>query len=93
MRKYLIVLGFCLVGLGVFCHMAHADKLGNYPYTKTLSNADYLPIIIAASNSNANINWSDLKNIVSSGLNWTDIKVIGTQYGDHSGLNWQAFGA
>ena len=71
---------------------AIAGTLSSYTQTTTLANADRIPVVQAAL-TNANINWSDLKNVMSSGLNWTDIKVIGTQYGDHSGINWQSFGA
>ena len=83
-----VVIGFCLL-VGV----SHAGTLSSYPQTTTLQNADSIPAIIYSGDTNANINWSDLKNIMSSGLNWTDIKVVGTKYGDHSGINWQSFGA
>lgn len=37
------------------------------------------------------VNWTAFP-IPSTGLNWTDVRVFATKYGDHSGLNWQAFG-
>lgn len=40
----------------------------------------------------AGINWTGA-NIMGKGINWTDIRAYGTSFGgDHSGINWQAFG-
>ncbi len=105
--------------LCLICSIAHADKLSTYIQTKTLQNGDRIPVIIAAAGpTNANINWYDLKEMVSKnfnwadtqilhgnainwtdafitgqGSNWTDIRAYATAHGgDHSGINWQAFG-
>ena len=49
----------------------------------------------AASNINfdnrAGINWNyDGFNLNVHGVNWADLHVLATTYGDHSGINWQA---
>lgn len=114
MRKYFIVFGFCFIAL--WACLAYADKLSSYPQTTTMANGDRLPVI-KADLTNANLNWSDLKEIMSKsinwadaqqlqgnninwtgaqitgrGINWSDIRVYGSQHGDHSGINWASFG-
>jgi hypothetical protein len=85
-----IIIGVCLL-TGV----SYSGTLSSYPQTKTLLNADRLPAIIGASDTNANINWYDLKELVSKNINWTDVKQfsINNYGGDHTGINWQGFGA
>ena len=42
-------------------------------------------------NNRDGINWNyDGFNLHVSGVNWADLHVLATTYGDHSGINWQA---
>ena len=82
------IIGFCaLVGI------SHAGTISSYPNTNTLVNADLIPAI--HTDTNYNINWYGLKELMSKNVNWTDIKMTtksgGT--GNTSGINWQDFGA
>lgn len=91
-----LFLALLIVLMAVFAVIpikSDAGQLGNYPQTTTLNWTDLIPLVHQITNSNQNINWSSLINLISEDLNWTDIKAVGTQYGDHSGINWQAFKA
>ena len=90
MFKYLIIFICCLIGL--WSSLSYADKLGNYTFTKTLVNSDYIPVVTGLSTSNQNINWYDLKEMVSKNINWTDVRALSCVGGCNSGINWTAFG-
>ncbi len=32
------------------------------------------------------------QNLPGNSINWSDIRAFGSKYGDHSGVNWAAFG-
>ena len=87
-----VIVAMCLL---VGFNNVYSATLSSYPQTKTLANADVIPAIIGATNSNANINWYDLKELVSKNVNWTDVKQFSiTNFGgDHTGINWQGLGA
>lgn len=62
--------------------MAYGDKLSSYPLTGTLNNADTFPIVASAANKN--VNWSSLKNLMSSAINWSDVQATVPS----SSINW-----
>lgn len=91
------LLSLCLMFLFPYGYVDNniswAGTLSSYSATATLANGDKVPVVIISGDTNGTINWYSLKELVSNNLNWTDIKRIGTQYGDHSGINWQSLGA
>ncbi|RTL04645.1 hypothetical protein EKK58_10065 [Candidatus Dependentiae bacterium] len=81
-NKLIITMILLIVSSNVF-----AGKLGDYPYTTTLSNANLFPVTTTAAGSNANVNWSTLKNLVSAGINWTAVPAQSIQ---SNNVNWQS---
>lgn len=92
---YFYAIGLLLIiGISLISPIrSEAGQLGNYPQTAGLNYTDLFPLVRQINNTNLNVNWGEFIQLISSGLNWTDIKTVGTKYGDHSGINWQAFGA
>ena len=85
-----IIIGLCLL---IGNNYSTAGTLSSYTSVATLANGDKIPVVIISGDTNANINWYSLKEYMSSNLNWTDIKNFATVGGNHSGINWQSFGA
>lgn len=82
MKKILLVL-FLIISL-LEAHYACADKLSSYPLTSILSNGDL--IVVIHSNANANINWSNFKAILTTGINWQAIPSVV----NNVNINWQS---
>ena len=95
MDKYLFII-LCGIGLYFFfIPISNSGQLTSYINATTLNSADTIPVVLSASNINANINWYNLKELISKNINWTDVKQFSiTNFGgDHTGINWQGFGA
>lgn len=92
MRRVIWITIFSVLSLGIL--KAFSGTLSSYANTKTLVNADRIAVIIGVGNTNGNINWYDLKELMSKNINWTDVKAITANFGgDHTGINWQSLGA
>lgn len=78
-----IILTLAILTLFI-CHNAIAGKLSSYPSASTLQNGDIFPIVVVASDTNQNINWATLRELVSKNINWQDINGQIVRYN----INW-----
>lgn len=62
--------------------VALAGKLSSYPFIAVLNDGDYIPVIASA--TNANINWQDIKALISTGINWQALPSVVQNYN----VNW-----
>ena len=93
MDKYLLVFMGFIVGILLLSANSDSGTLTSYGNVTFFNSADTIPVVLSASNSNSNINWSSFIQFASSNLNWVDIRAFGSSHGgDHSGINWQSFG-
>lgn len=70
-RKHWFKTFFILAFVGVCYTYCWGAKLSDYPLTDTLTNSDLIPVV--ASGTNKNVNWINLKELVSRGINWQDV--------------------
>lgn len=87
MKKFLIS-AFLLLTFGItFCY---AGKLSSYPFTAVMQNGDFFPIVVLSGDTNANINWSNLKVLIGSqvsNINWQANALLSQGL---NGVNWQS---
>ena len=70
---YLTLITFFIVAIGLLVSdKSYAGKISSYPFTSTMGNADYWPVIFGG--DNRNLNWQDLKSLIVASVGtspWT----------------------
>lgn len=98
----IIVIGMTISSFGCYKKpMIFGGQFSSYPFTAAMQNGDYIPVVVVASNTNQNINWSTMKALMTQGINWSalpqSIQNANINWTDNalksqglSGVNWQS---
>lgn len=71
MKRIIFIALLLTLGISMNFMKAEAGPFSSYPFTSTLSNGDYFPTVTGGTNKN--VNWSQLKELMSAGINWQDV--------------------
>lgn len=80
-----LILLFSVSNSYLSSNLSYAGTLSSYALQATLQSGDKIPIVVAASGANGNINWYSLQALTTSAINWTNLQLVQQS---SAGVNW-----